>query len=124
MGASACRPYFLPNALGNKLVKIAGRRGSGDANGLLIFAIGHLSMRLDKINRQTLAIIELKSGDHFGGQPVAPQCGCEFAPALNEVWLRQGVGETLTNHHEGTGAIFLNVAGEEERFADAPRRPI
>ena len=65
------------------------------------------------------AIIELEFGQHVARQPVPPEGNGELAATLGEVWLRQRMGEALADHHESTGAVFLDVAGQKKRLVIA-----
>ena len=66
-----------------------------------------------------LSVVEPQPDHDLFRQPIAPErCG-ELAFTLIEIWLGQGVLYTLPDHHQRAGAVFLDVAGEEQRLANA-----
>src|SRR3990172_5080556 len=76
-------------------------------------------MGLQEQNCIAFAVVQVIPCQPLCRQPVAPDRAGKLSASLYEIRLRQVMCKAFANHHESAGAVFLDIAGEKERLADA-----
>jgi len=94
-------------------------RTLGYAGQFLILRVANATLRLDVPDGLPLSFIQAHAEHDFIRQPVSPDGDGELFGLLLEAWFWEVVRKAFADHHEGAGAVFLDVTGKEQYLGRA-----